>query len=183
MISDFQDIEPVPADHPHLADDPLYQAMSPAEKLGHRRMLARMWRLQREREEYRAQHPEDEPIEGRILAVLERIEEKLNRMRYWSETAFIKSINEWKCVATDGLPDPDMEGQDFLVKVASGEHYIASFERGRLRGFFKPLEGDFECDDVTYYAPLSRLQPKTQVLRSEAGDPGGRIAGEEVKEA
>ena len=71
-----------------------------------------------------------------------------------------------------------MAGQDFLVKVASGEHSMASFERGRLRGFFAPLEGD----DVTYYAPLSRVQPKTQAPRSDAGDPGVRIAGEEVKE-
>jgi hypothetical protein len=71
------DIEPIPADHPHLADDPIYQAMDPEEQFEHRLMLARMWGWQREEAERRAANPRKPKIDERILAALERIDEKL----------------------------------------------------------------------------------------------------------
>ena len=73
----IDDIEPIPADHPHLADDPIYQAMSPKEKRGHRQNLAVMWQFQKEQTEWRAANPPKPTIEERILAVLESIDARL----------------------------------------------------------------------------------------------------------
>jgi hypothetical protein len=98
-------IEPIPADHPHLADDPLYQAMTAAEKLQHRRMLAQMWRMREEskesdrksreeREVYFQEHPEERPVEERILALLESIDAKLDRMLDLSRQELLRAIDE-----------------------------------------------------------------------------------------
>jgi hypothetical protein len=98
-------IEPIPADHPHLADDPLYQTMTAAEKLQHRRMLAQMWRMREEsqesdrksreeREVYLQEHPEERPVEERILALLESIDAKLDRMLDLSQLGLLRAIDE-----------------------------------------------------------------------------------------
>jgi hypothetical protein len=80
-------IEPISEDDPALADDPIYAAMDPAEKVSHRRMLARARQWRREREEYYATHPPELDFEERVerllaeqLELLKRIETKLGRL-------------------------------------------------------------------------------------------------------
>jgi hypothetical protein len=81
------DIEPVPEDDPHLRDDPIYAAMSPAEQESHRRMLARMREWQRQQDAYHAAHPRAPDWQERIetllseqLELLKRIDAKLARL-------------------------------------------------------------------------------------------------------